>query len=437
MKRQLLLKNLRSLAVRAGRKLPLIRRHHRYLNDLEFANKIFSQVERADFDLPSGVALLLRFGIDIRGLKQVSTVPLLQVLSNREINTRQYETLLVLVNNVAEDATNCRSWLALNRLLCLRGRYRLAGLCREKARLLAIKPIFERRKNPPISWENSVAAGIEGGEITSTQLLENLIYRIGCTTSGTRRWRQLFYTLYGKSLSGPFSLPESHGYREFLEHKSVAIVGPAPTENMDATEIDGRQAVIRMNYSATLKCCDDLHKGKNTHASYFNGEQAGAIRCEQDGKLPRELEWACFKSSNAALLFEQLNPELRCRETYRFDGECSFHGSYNMIPLVVLDLALLGVSNAKIFHTDLMLTRARAKNYYPESFGRDDENAAKIFRISSMVHDPVLQYRTLNRLWERGKLDGDEAFSRVMEMGLNQYLFELERAYAESSHAKE
>ena len=80
-----------------------------------------------------------------------------------------------------------------------------------------------------------------------------------------------------------------------------------------------------------------------------------------------------------------------------------------------------------------MLTVARQKGYNPESFNmpsEDIEGMKKNFRSSSILHDPILQYRTFHKLWCTKKITGDARFVEVMEMGLDAFLFELEHVYA-------
>ena len=103
------------------------------------------------------------------------------------------------------------------------------------------------------------------------------------------------------------------------------------------------------------------------------------------------------------------------------------------MPTVALDLALFNAKSIKIYHTDLMLTIDRQKGYNPESFNmpsEDIEGMKKNFRSSSILHDPILQYRTFHKLWRTKKITGDARFVEVMEMGLDAFLCELERVYA-------
>ena len=100
-----------------------------------------------------------------------------------------------------------------------------------------------------------------------------------------------------------------------------------------------------------------------------------------------------------------------------------------MIPIVMLDFALFNPKAIKIYHSDLMLTVFRQKGYYPESFDYE-RRMLELFLAGSMTHDPIQQYRILSKLYSNRRILGDSRFCEVMEMGLENYLLELEKVYA-------
>jgi hypothetical protein len=284
---------------------------------------------------------------------------------------------------------------------------------------------------PPISWSNSIGAALEGGECSCHEALGLILQKANLKGHEAAKWHLLLSVLNGEQVSeSELAAFDKTGYSEFVKSKNIVIVGPAPTEAQDAGEIDSSDVVIRLNHSFSGKGTDSVHKGLRTNVSCFNGEQATAFIEQQKSILPTEIDWACFKGDKWTLHIEARNTTKKCRSLVRFDG-MRFHGTYNMVPLVSLDLAALSCSAVKIFHTDLMLTISRVKGYYPESFSRDDKMRF-VFLRGSISHDPVLQYRTLHRLWQNKKIQGDQRFEEVMKMGLDGYLRELELVYADN-----
>jgi hypothetical protein len=302
--------------------------------------------------------------------------------------------------------------------------------------LLAIQPLEGRAFNPPISWENTIGAAIEGGECRRLEDLDQLLSRAGITGDDSRIWRLYLAVLNGQDIPREWVQHfDRSDFADYLAGKTIAIVGPAPTEALDAEEIDRHDLVVRLNHSYEGKGTDPKHKGLRTDIACFNGEQGYNFLHEHNGLLPKDVTWGVFKSSAAASHVQEKNADKHARSFTRLCRQSCFHGSLNMIPIVALDLALFSASSLKVYHADLMLSVARQKGYYPESFNRPNDlvGMQHVFRRSSIVHDPIQQYRILNSLWRNKKITGDARFVEVMKMGLSNYLVALELVYADGS----
>lgn len=345
----------------------------------------------------------------------------------------RYEDLKQQMLEVPVRILPCRQWLNLHEMCCFRGRYTLAQIFREKARQLAIEPLERKDVKPPISWENTIGAAIEGGECHRSGHLAQLLQRGRITGDVASKWQLYLAALKGQDISREsVKRFDNSDFSDYLIGKSIAIVGPARTNAQDAEEIDSHDLVVRLNHSYEGKGTDLKYKGLRTDITCFNGEQGENFMRERDGLLPSEVTWGCFKEPSSISDVKEKNKNARAHIIFY---RPQFHGSYNMIPIVVLDLAIFAADSLKIYHTDLMLTVGRQKGYYPAKFNRSDDivSMQQTFRTSSIVHDPIQQYRTLNRLWSNGKITGDARFVEVMKIGLDAYLFELERVYA-STH---
>ena len=372
-----------------------------------------------------------RFGVNLYWLENNERIDLCAIFANLQVSTNRYEELKKQLKQSPAELLPCREWLRLYELCCFRGRYTLAQIFREKARILAVRPLKDDGVKPPISWANTIGASIEGGECESRKLLDTLLERAGVSVELAAKFRTYFslineaessFDLNGRARDSEFA--------SFLKGKSVALVGPAPSNAFDAGEIDGHDVVVRLNHSFDGKGTDFIHKGIRTDITCFNGEQADALINERGAILPAELKWACFKSAAKIPLIKKTNPgaKIRCHVSFQGVNSTQFHGNFNMIPLVCLDFSLFNARTIKIYHADLMLTIRRQDGYYPESFERE-KKLRDIFLIGSVSHDPIQQFYVLSRLFETKKISGDLVFSRVMNMGLERYLIELESAY--------
>jgi hypothetical protein len=371
-------------------------------------------------------------GIDFRGLPKAIRIDVLLVVSGQWRTQEQARALEELLKATSSEALPCQQWLRLTELFCFRGRYPLAQICREHARQLAILPFMQPAARPPISWTNSIAAVLEGGECTDHHALDLILKKANIKGHEAAKWHLLLSVLNGEQvLESDLEVFDKTSYSEFVRNKNIVIVGPAPTEAQDAVEIDSSDVVIRLNHSLLGKGTDWIHKGLRTDVSCFNSEQTTALIDDRNGMLPSDIAWACFKDGKKSLDVHVKNADKQCRSFVRFDG-MTFHGSYNMVPIIIMDLATLACRSVKIFHTDLMLSVSRYLGYNKYSF--QDENKKKVmFLYASITHDPVLQYRTLKNVWKHNKIHGDLRFEQVMTVGLDDYLKELEQVYSKNT----
>lgn len=421
------------------RRTPVIRWHYRLWSRIEcvtnacsLINENYGKINAHAFNRQIEIRLLW-LGINVSQLSAHHKRDLFLLFADQPLQPDRYEELKQRMLEAPGGLLPCRQWLNLHEMCCFRGKYTLAQIFREKARMLAIKPLDGTEFEPSISWENTIGAAIEGGECHRSEQLAQLLQRAGITGDVASKWQLYLAVLNGQDISREWVKQfDASDFSSYLAGKSIAIVGPAPTEVLDAEDIDGHDLVVRLNHSYEGKGIDAKHKGLRTDITCFNGEQADNFMAEREGLLPSEVTWGCFKSPGVVSSVREKNNEKYARAHITFH-QPKFHGDYNMIPVVALDFALFTAETLKIYHTDLMLTVVRQNGYFPASFNRSNDIASmqQTFRsVISIVHDPIQQYRTLNSLWRNEKIVGDARFVEVMEMGLDAYLCELERVYA-------
>ena len=419
--------------------IPVIRRHYRLRSRIDNITDACSLLyeKRGEIDSKLFNANIERrltwFGISFGQLTDEQKGELYVIFADLPMHPDRYEELKQQMEQIPADSLTCRQWLYLHEICCFRGKYTLAQIFRERARMLAIAPMNGDEVKPPISWENTIRAAIEGGECHNQKDLDHLLARAGITGDVANKLRLYIAVLVGQKIPSEWVKSfDVSDFADYLAGKSIAIVGPAPTEALDGEEIDSHDIVVRLNHIIEGKGTDPEHKGLRTDITCFSGVHARNFMNERNGILPREIFWACFKTRGMARHVKEANTDKQVRDHITF-FQPKFHGLFNLMPTVALDLALFNAKSIKIYHTDLMLTVARQKGYIQKSFNmpsEDIEGMKKDFRSSSILHDPILQYRTFHKLWRTKKITGDARFVEVMEMGLDAFLCELERVYA-------
>ena len=419
--------------------IPVIRRHYRLRSRIDNITDACSLLyeKRGEIDSKLFNANIERrltwFGISLGQLPDLQKRDLYVVFADLPMHPGRYEELKQQMKQIPADSLTCRQWLYLHEICCFRGKYTLAQIFHERARMLAIAPMNEDEVKPPISWENTIRAAIEGGECHNQKDLDHLLARAEITGDVANKLRLYVAVLIGQKIPSEWVKSfDGLDFADYLTGKSIAIVGPAPTEAFDGEEIDSHDIVVRLTHSFEGKGTDREHKGLRTDITCFSGVHARNFMNDCNGILPREISWACFKTRGMASHVKEANTDKQVRDHITF-FQPKFHGLFNLMPTVALDLGLFNAKSIKIYHTDLMLTVARQKGYNPESFNmpsEDIEGMKKNFRRSSIIHDPILQYRTFHKLWRTKKITGDARFVEVMEMGLDAFLCELEHVYA-------
>src|SRR5690606_31724342 len=99
-------------------------------------------------------------------------------------------------------------------------------------------------------------------------------------------------------------------------------------------------------------------------------------------------------------------------------------------PNAMLERLRFNPACIKVFHTDLMLSAGRYAGY--RAPGAEPIQYTRPFL---KTHDPLLQYKVINRLSKLGYIRGDERFEEVMEMGLDGYLENLQRVHGADEQA--
>ncbi|MGC8120903.1 hypothetical protein [Marinobacter sp. VGCF2001] len=217
------------------------------------------------------------------------------------------------------------------------------------------------------------------------------------------------------------------GFREELQGKKLALVGPVATNAMNGSEIDANDLVIKFGYRGGDTGRDPATQGERVDISYYNNKQAQQLsRMPYIGVLA-SLRWAVFNNHKGRSFFPKELDSVRQLASLQWLMPDTH---LNAGPNAVLDLLRFEPESLKIFNTDMMLSSGRFAGYKAP-----DEKPIDYTRSFIKTHDPVVQFRTLNGLWLAGHISGDERFEAVMAMGLEQYLLQLQEAYGARKQA--
>jgi hypothetical protein len=361
------------------------------------------------------VSIIKYYGYDISGLEFNTLFDVFSLLRSKKITKFNNSILEINSEKITGEA-----WLLLYEIFCFNGIYYNGLPFRDKA-----KTYYSNIKD-----HASIGVVLEDGLVTvkQNQIFQSLIKG---KDSNTRDKINAYLAISSGELK--YSVSNIPNFDPFffklINNKSIAIVGPSASNKNDANEIDSFDVVVRLNYTEQGKGCDRLHKGEKVDISYFNGEQVKSLGFNNGIFILDELKYSCFKGSRAFSNFIKIGSKASHREMTNFNN-LLFHGTYNLIPLAVMDLLLYSPFKIKIFHSDLMLTKERHQGYYSyDLLDRSQSEVNSKFRLSTITHDPIAQYKLLKTLYDQNKIYGDGVFNGVMSMGEVSYSKELQEKY--------
>jgi hypothetical protein len=275
---------------------------------------------------------------------------------------------------------------------------------------------------------NMLALWLENQNYTQ---IRNEIKNVGLK----KKYRSLFLDSLNIIEDVKFSIFDFKGvdkdFFEYVNHKSVAIVGPAKTNEQDAKEIDSFDIVIRLNHKDKNIGIDPFIKGEKCDISYFNVEHTQIALENNLTNWSPSLVWAIFNNNETVkkvekkLCAKSYGTKLRIRNAkYNLT---SFNTGYTALPKAVIDILRFKPAHVKIFHADLMLTVDREVGYKPSTWTEDMR--AFFLEICSKRHDPVTQFYIMKNLCASRVISGDKRFDEVISLSPQQYMKELDKIY--------
>lgn len=321
----------------------------------------------------------------------------------------------------AERPITAALWLELY-ALCLRvGLFRVAYTLRSNAREAALNSAEGAAKR----WRDedyrlALAAALDLGLWETAEAIIVKMSRSADANRAVTAKRMLALLSGTKPPVLDLSDPENLRFHSLVNDKSVALVGPAIPTGTPGSEIDSFDLVVKINSRSGGQGCEPNTQGRRVDISYYNGEQARYMAETLGQGVPESLRAAVFKAKRH--LPKGQEGTHRFRVMMRFDW-LMFDGNYNTVPNAVFDLLSFGPSRIKVFNTDLMLSAGRYKGYRPQRLGEVDH--ARSF----VTHCPVAQYNSLWHLYRSNKIEGDETFLRVMGLGPERYMAELQSVH--------
>jgi hypothetical protein len=215
-------------------------------------------------------------------------------------------------------------------------------------------------------------------------------------------------------------------YREYIEGRSVAIVGPASPLDSVGPEIDTYDIVVRTNFRTDLNLPAELF-GSRTDVSYYNH---ASWTTRRDGVLnaAKFLDWINLKGRNDDILLRTLLPSFAGGSRVFFQADpLFFEGNPMAIPNIIFDLIRFSPSRIKLFCTSFLYAE---NSYHPgyHSYAKSSLSV-KVISDSLRLHDPFSGFMLTQRLFQANLISADSLCEDALNTNRSEYASRLNEVY--------
>ena len=319
-----------------------------------------------------------------------------------------------------------KRWKQLFEICFSNGHIRLAGIMREKA-LESSYSKLECQDSSPDDIFNAFKAAIDLQDYKKAFLMIGKIK--GLKISQQLMKDVLYYYFLNKGekenlnkLSMAKITRKDLEFFNYINGKTVAIVGPAPHSEDLSKEIDSYDIVIRFTYRGA-RFLPQNGFGIKTNISYYNVEYANTISEYNEMFFLEDLDYAVFKSVEHDFQRDLIEKN-RGREIF-FSNHLCFKGFWNMAQIALYDIFHFNPKEVKLFHTNFFLSEnAYDKKYCPKKGYSMQEKLS-----GWAAHDVLTQINFVKNLWESKMISVDSDCERVLKLSLDEYLSQFENIY--------
>lgn len=219
--------------------------------------------------------------------------------------------------------------------------------------------------------------------------------------------------------------PNDRKYKDFINNKTIAIVGPGIIEDKKSIyeEIDNFDLVIYITYKNTEEQ-NRLLGNRAINITYYNCGNFESLKENRWLDTAKDVKFICTKSSND--LNKASNRKDCIVRSVISDGGValrSYSGSAFMQPYILYDLMHFNPNDVKIYNTNLYLT----KQIYDKSYGFTVDYRA--YLNAFYIHDIYYNYCVLRNMINCFDVDMDEHLKYVVNLGVDKYIQEMEKEY--------
>lgn len=329
-------------------------------------------------------------------------------------------------------------WLSLYDFCFTYGYLKLLILLRQKAIVSSLET-EKKKTNSEFYTQLAFRAAIEKRDFPLAKKLLNKLKKIKNNSDIFRDCMKYYLIHIGYWKSNKFEKifhllkyrKKNESFKKLIEGKTIAIVGPAPSNEQTGNEIDSFDIVIRINYRGKDKLGDIKEFGSRTDISYYNNYDSNIIHLEKNFSYLDDLKACVFKEIKYPFQskLQKLGRAHKMNVPHLIFNGFSLQGIN-----IIYDVLHYCPSIIKVFKNNLFLNQnSYYKNYrssHLDDMGRQSSKKINERFASFSAHDLVSHFEFLKNILLDKNIQADNYMKNVLKMDINSYLKNIENIYS-------
>jgi hypothetical protein len=228
--------------------------------------------------------------------------------------------------------------------------------------------------------------------------------------------------------------PEAeHGFRELIEDRHIALVGPAGYRIGSGPTIDEHDVVIRTKYAPMTEPKEVEHFGSRTDIAYYSDSSAFVLEADIHRALSADLRMAVLRPTTFNAWFPDDHAVGRVRTTPNEDL-AHFQASHFGVQRILYDVLRYRPASITLFGADFFT----GERLYADHYQVDIELAYRPRQLEPVLpmfgHDLAGDFRFSKMLYDAGLFRADEVTASLLEQSSDDYLALLDANSARQSN---
>lgn len=340
-------------------------------------------------------------------------------------DTVKQETILFEAKALKPSLLPASLWLLLCRVCQENGQFILGNTFRNKA-IMNVHEISHSRKATHKEISHALRASLDQCDNdASLHLLQKLKNKL--VSKGKFNAFSRFMEITGFISSQHVQLEKSYedvndtSYSNLITGRSIAVLGPAPSEINLEEVYKHYDVVVKLNYKGHNHFSSFSKSSQQTLVSYYNSENALKVHDDNNFQFFNDLRFSCYRVIKHDFQ-KNLSKQKKARVMYS-PNYFLFNGQAQLVQNTVYDLLFFEPKKIKLFNINFFTS----KTPYRQNYSINDERKDRLWRFQSFAnHDLISQLNFVRNLFKNNRIEVDDECLEVIKMTDQKYLAVIE-----------